>query len=62
MSPTIPTTKSPLFTKLPPAKDSLSIAKPKKMIASRGPTTTGALKVQQMLQSTFENGSDKQRM
>ena len=58
MSPTILTAKSTLSTKLPPAKASLSKAKPKKMIANRGPTTTGALKVQQMLKGTFVNGSN----
>jgi len=58
MSPTIPTAKSQPSTKLPPVKASLSKAKPKKMIANRGPTTNGALKVQQMLQGMFVNGSD----
>ena len=58
MSPTILTAKPTLSTKLPPVKASLSKAKPKKMIANRGPTTTGALKVQQMLQGSFVNGSD----
>ena len=49
MSPTIPTPKSPPFTKLAPAKASLSKAKPKKMITNRDLTIIGALKVQQML-------------
>ena len=54
MRPTIPTTS----TKLAPAKASLSKPKSKKMIANRGPTTTGVLKVQQMLEGTFVNSSD----
>ena len=58
MSLTILTAKSPLSTKLPPVKASISKAKPKKMIANRGPTTTGALKVQQMIQGSFVNSSN----
>ena len=54
MSPTMHTAS----TKQAPAKASLSKTKSKVMIANCGPTTTGALKVQQMLKSTFVNGSD----
>ena len=54
MSPIIATTS----TKNVPAKASVSKPKSKKMIANRGPTTTGELKVQQMIEGTFVNGSD----
>ena len=61
MSPTKPTAS----TKQAPAKASLSktkskvkVSKVKVMIANRGPTATGALKVQQLLEGTFVNGSD----
>ena len=54
MSPTIPTAS----TKLASTKASLPKPKSKKMIANFGPTTTGTLKVQQMLKGTFVNGSD----
>ena len=54
MSPIIATTS----TKNVPTKASVSKPKSKKMITNRGPTTTGALKVQQMIEGTFVNGSD----
>ena len=54
MSPIIPSTS----TKLVLGKASGSKPKSKKMIANRGPTTTGELKVQQMLKGTFVNCSD----
>ena len=54
MSPTMHTAS----TNRAPAKASLSKTKSKLIIVIRGPTTTGTLKVQQMLIGTYVKGSD----
>ena len=55
----IPTKKLSPSAKAGLVSASVSKPKPKKMIANHGPTITGALKVQQMLEGTFVvHGSD----
>ena len=55
---TASTKQAPAKTSLSKTKSKVKVSKVKVMIANRGPTATGALKVQQMLEGTFVNGSD----
>ena len=52
------TKKSASSTKATPASASVTKSKVKKVKANHGPTTSGSLKVQQMMQGTFVVPSD----
>ena len=58
MNSSVPIKKPSLSAKAGLSSTSIPRPTSKKMIANHGPTTTGVLRVQQMIEYTFVNGSD----